>query len=301
MEVIYDLLRQPLMEMAKSRQLPEFFQYAFVVNALFCSFLLGPVLGGVGVMVVTKKMAFFSQAVGQAALTGVALGVFLGEPITSPYASLFGFCILFGLLMNYTRNRTRMSPDTVIGVFLSISLAVGACVLLYVTGKVNMHVLDNVLFGSVLTVNDTDMTVLVMISILCLILGALLFNRLLLASFNPSLAHARGINAKFYDYIFIMMITLITVASLKIVGAVLVEALFIIPAASARNISRSMKGFFFFSVLIATLSCILGVILPMVWEIPVPSGGAIVLMASMFFVLTALMRAFSGRFKEASL
>jgi zinc transport system permease protein len=239
--------------------------------------------------------------VGQAALTGVALGVFLGEPITSPYASLFGFCILFGLLMNYTRNRTRMSPDTVIGVFLSISLAVGACVLLYVTGKVNMHVLDNVLFGSVLTVNDTDMTVLVMISILCLILGALLFNRLLLASFNPSLAHARGINAKFYDYIFIMMITLITVASLKIVGAVLVEALFIIPAASARNISRSMKGFFFFSVLIATLSCILGVILPMVWEIPVPSGGAIVLMASMFFVLTALVRAFSGRFKEASL
>jgi zinc transport system permease protein len=173
--------------------------------------------------------------------------------------------------------------------------------LLYVTGKVNMHVLDNVLFGSVLTVNDTDMTVLVMISILCLILGALLFNRLLLASFNPSLAHARGINAKFYDYIFIMMITLITVASLKIVGAVLVEALFIIPAASARNISRSMKGFFFFSVLIATLSCILGVILPMVWEIPVPSGGAIVLMASMFFVLTALVRAFSGRFKEASL
>jgi zinc transport system permease protein len=301
MEVIYDLLRQTLMEMAKSRQLPEFFQYAFVVNALFCSFLLGPVLGGVGVMVVTKKMAFFSQAVGQAALTGVALGVFLGEPITSPYASLFGFCILFGLLMNYTRNRTRMSPDTVIGVFLSISLAVGACVLLYVTGKVNMHVLDNVLFGSVLTVNDTDMTVLVMISILCLILGALLFNRLLLASFNPSLAHARGINAKFYDYIFIMMITLITVASLKIVGAVLVEALFIIPAASARNISRSMKGFFFFSVLIATLSCILGVILPMVWEIPVPSGGAIVLMASMFFVLTALVRAFSGRFKEASL
>ncbi len=288
------------MAMGESGAIPDFFRYAFVVNALLCSMLLGPILGGVGVMVVTKRMAFFSQAVGQAALTGVAIGVFLGEPITAPYASLFGFCILFGLLMNYTRNRTRMSPDTVIGVFLSISLAVGACVLLYVTGKVNMHVLDNVLFGSVLTVNDTDMNVLLVISVLCLIVGIPLFNRLLLVSFNPSLAHARGVDAKLYDYIFVMMITLITVASLKIVGAVLVEALFIIPAAAARNISRSMKGFFGYSVLIASASCVLGIILPMELEIPIPSGGAIVLVATCFFIVTMIWRIFSGAYGEAS-
>lgn len=288
------------MAMGESGQLPDFFRFAFVINALLCSMLLGPILGGVGVMVVTKRMAFFSQAVGQAALTGVALGVFLGEPISSPYASLFSFCILFGLLMNYTKNRTRMSPDTVIGVFLSISLAVGACVLLYVTGKVNMHVLDNILFGSILTVNNTDMNVLFIISLLCLIVGTPLFNKMLLASFNPSLAHARGIDAKLYDYIFVLMITLITVASLKIVGAVLVEALFIIPAAAARNISRSMKGFFGFSVLIASTSCFLGIILPMKFEIPIPSGGAIVLVATLFFILTMLWRILSGRFGEAS-
>lgn len=300
MEYIYDMIRAPLMAMGEAGQLPDFFRYAFVVNALLCSFLLGPVLGGVGVMVVTKRMAFFSQAVGQAALTGVAIGVLLGEPITAPYASLFGFCILFALLMNYTRNRTRMSPDTVIGVFLSISLAVGACVLLYVTGKVNMHVLDNILFGSVLTVNDTDMNVLLIISVLCLLVGTPLFNRMLISSFNPSLAHARGINAKLYDYIFVLMITLITVASLKIVGAVLVEALFIIPAAAARNISRSMRGFFGYSVAIAWISCVLGIILPMELGIPVPSGGAIVLIASGFFLLTMLIKVFSSKYGEAS-
>jgi len=300
MEYIYDMIRAPLMAMGEAGQLPDFFRYAFVVNALLCSFLLGPVLGGVGVMVVTKRMAFFSQAVGQAALTGVAIGVLLGEPITAPYASLFGFCILFALLMNYTRNRTRMSPDTVIGVFLSISLAVGACVLLYVTGKVNMHVLDNILFGSVLTVNDTDMNVLLIISLLCLLVGTPLFNRMLISSFNPSLAHARGINAKLYDYIFVLMITLITVASLKIVGAVLVEALFIIPAAAARNISRSMRGFFGYSVAIAWISCVLGIILPMELGVPVPSGGAIVLIASGFFLLTMLIKVFSSKYGEAS-
>lgn len=297
---LYDLLRAPLMAMGKSGQLPAFFQYGFVINALFCSFLLGPVLGGIGVMVVTKKMAFFSQAIGNAAMTGVALGVLLGEPISSPYAALFGFCILFALFMNYTRNRTRMSSDTVIGVFLSVSLALGACVLLYVTGKVNMHVLDNILFGSVLTVNDMDINVLLIISVLTLVVGIPLFNRMLLASFNPSLAHARGINARLYDYIFVLMITLITVAALKIVGAALVEALFIIPAAAARNISRSMKGFFAWSVMIAFVSCILGILVPMQLEIPVPSGGAIVLTASFFFLLTLIWRSVSGKYAEAS-
>ncbi|PIE58666.1 MAG: zinc ABC transporter permease [Desulfobulbus propionicus] len=301
MEHVYDIIRTPLMALGEAGTLPDFFRYTFVVNALLCSLLLGPILGAVGVMVVTKRMAFFSQAVGQAALTGVALGVLLGEPVTAPYASLFGFCIIFGLLMNYTRNRTRMSPDTVIGVFLSISLAVGASVLLWVTGKVNMHVLDNVLFGSVLTVNDMDMNILLVISLLCLVVGMPLFNRMLLASFNPSLAHARGIDAKLYDYIFVMMITLITVASLKIVGAVLVEALFIIPAAAARNISRSMKGFFGYSVAIASISCVLGIILPMELEIPIPSGGAIVLVATFFFLITMAWRALSGAYREAAL
>jgi len=300
MEQIYDLIRLPLMEMAKAGLIPDFFQYAFVINALLCALIAGPLLGGVGTMVVSKRLAFFSQAVGQAALTGVALGVMLGEPVTAPYASLFGFCILFALAMNYTRNRTRMKQDTVIGVFLSISLAVGACVLLYVTAKVNMHVLDSILFGSILTVNDMDMNVLLIIGTLCAVVGIPTYNRMLLASFNPSLAQVRGINAKLYDYVFVLMITVITVACLKIVGAVLVEALLIIPAAAARNVSRSIKGFFFYSVLFATVSCMLGIIVPMQFEIPVPSGGAIILVASFIFALTAGIRAFSGTYKEAA-
>ncbi|MBI9093098.1 MAG: metal ABC transporter permease [Desulfobacterium sp.] len=301
MNSFYDLIRIFCEHWARVGVLPESFQYAFVVNSILCAMLIGPLLGGVGTMVVTKHLAFFSQAVGQAALTGVAIGIVLGEPYTSPYASLFGFCILFGLVMNFTRNRTKMSSDTVIGVFLSISLAFGACVLLYVTGKVNMHVLDNILFGSILTINDTDMNVLLVITVICASVGLPLYNRMLMASFNPSLAHVRGIRVKLLEYLFILMITVITVASLKVVGAVLVEALFIIPAASARNISRSMKGFFFYSVTFSTLSCLVGVILPMELSIPVPSGGAIILVASVFFLATALIRMAGGRFKDAAI
>jgi zinc transport system permease protein len=292
---VFDAIRLPLMALGAQGDLPHFFQYAFVVNAVLCSLVAGPLLGGMGTMVVAKRMAFFSQAVGQAALTGVALGVLLGEPVTAPYASLFGFCTLFALTMNFTRNRTRMSQDTVIAVFLSISLALGACVLLYVTATVNMHVLDNVLFGSILTVNDTDVSVLLAVGAVCVLIGVPLFNRIVLSSLNPSLAMARGVNAVLLDYVFVLMITAVTVACLKIVGAMLVEALLIVPAAAARNVSRSLRGFVFLSMAISTMSCLLGVILPMLYEIPIPSGGAIILAAAACFVGTATLRAVSSR------
>jgi len=295
----YAWIREYLMNLAYAGSLPLSFQYGFVINALLCAFLIGPVLGGVGTMVVTKRMAFFSQAIGNAAMTGVAIGVLLGESYTEPYVSMFGFCILFGLVLNYTKGRTRISSDTLIGVFLSISLAVGASLLLFVSARVNTHILEAVLFGSVLTVSDTDMNVLLVVTIGVVAVGVPLFNRLLLASFNPSLADVRGVRVQLLEYVFVVMITLLTVACLKIVGAVLVEALLLIPAAAARNLIKSMRGFVFLSMAISTVSCIAGVLIPMELDLPVPSGGAIILVAAGIFVITTVIRITASRFREA--
>jgi zinc transport system permease protein len=285
-------LRQQIQAWAVAGDLPGAFQYGFVINALICAFFIGPILGGVGTMVVTKRLAFFSQAVGQAALTGVALGIILGEPLTAPYVTLFGFCILFGLVLNFTKNRTKMSTDTLIGVFLSISMAVGASLLIFVAGKINVHIVDQVLFGSILTVNDLDMTVLVVISALVMTMGVVRYNRMLMASFNPQLAHVRGVNVSFLDYLFVLMITVITVASVKIIGAMLVEALLLIPAAAARIVTRTIRGFFICTIVISTLSCLIGIIAPMLWDLPVPSGGSIVLVTAVFFCLATVTRLF---------
>ena len=112
-----DSVRAGMKAGATDGWLPAVFAYGFVVNALLCALLIGPVLGAVGTMVVTKRLAFFAQAIGQAAITGVALGLLLGEPAERPYVSLFAFCALFALAMNFTRHRSQMSPDTVIAVF----------------------------------------------------------------------------------------------------------------------------------------------------------------------------------------
>ena len=287
---IYNSIMPLVQRLTESGWLPESLKYAFVFNSLVAALILGPVLGGIGTLVVTKRLAFFSQAIGNAALTGVAIGIILGEPYTSPYVSLFSFCIIFGMAMVFTKNRTKMTTDTLIAVFLCISLAIGACILLYVTAKVNVHVLDNVLFGSILTVNELDLNVLFVISFICIFCGLGFYNRMVLSSFNPNLARVRGIKVIFLDYLFILMVTIITVASVKIIGAILVEALLVIPAASARNLSRSMRGFFFYSATFSTLSCVIGIVVPMELEIPVPSGGAIILVAAFFFAVTTAIR-----------
>ncbi|NWL49904.1 metal ABC transporter permease [Pseudomonas hunanensis] len=291
----FEIFRQTVQDWATAGYLPEALAYGFVVNALLAGLMIGPVLGGLGTLVVVKRFAFFSEAVGHAALTGVAIGILLGEPYTGPYGSLFGYCLLFGILLNFLRNRTGLSPDTLIGVFLSVSLALGASLLLMLAGKINVHILENVLFGSVLTVSAQDLLVLGIVAALVLALALPLYNRIMLASFNPQLAAVRGVAVKTLDYLFVVLVTLVTVAAVKVIGAILVGALLVIPAAAARLVSQSLKGFFFLSVLIATLSTLLGILLPIVFDLPVPSGAAIILVAGICFALAALARALVPR------
>ncbi|MBL0946054.1 MAG: metal ABC transporter permease [Hydrogenophaga sp.] len=297
MTAALDALRQAIQHLAEHGHLPASLAYGFVVNAVLAGLVIGPVLGGLGTLVVVKRLAFFSEAVGHAALTGVAIGILLGEPYTGPYGSLFAYCTLFGLLLNYLRNRTGLSPDTLIGVFLAVSLSLGASLLLVLSGRVNIHILENVLFGSVLTVDSHDLVVLIGVAALVAGLTVPLYNRFMLASFNPQLASVRGVRVKLLDYLFVVLVTLVTVASVKVIGAILVGALLIIPAAAARLLSLSLRGFFWLSVLIATLSTQVGILLPIGLELPVPSGAAIILTAGALFALAALVRGFTPALK----
>ncbi|GAA3586101.1 metal ABC transporter permease [Marinobacter xestospongiae] len=287
---MFDGLRTLIVSWAQAGYLPELLTYGFVVNALMAGLIIGPVLGSLGTLVVVKRFAFFSEAIGHSALTGVAIGILLGEPYTGPYGSLFGYCLLFGLMLNYLRNRTGLSPDTLIGVFLSLSLALGASMLLILASRINIHILENVLFGSVLTVNSQDLTVLAVVALLTLMAMLPFYNRMMLVSFNPQLAAVRGVSVKLMDYLFVVLVTMVTVASVKVIGAILVGALLVIPAACARLVSRSLRGFFWGSVVISVVSTLAGILLPIVFNLPVPSGAAIILVAGSLFLLAAVAR-----------
>jgi zinc transport system permease protein len=149
-------------------------------------------------------------------------------------------------------------------------------------------------------VNNFDLNLLFVMALGTAALGLANYNRMLLATFNPALAGVRGVRVRLQDYLFVLMITVLTVASVKIVGAVLVEALLLIPAAAARNLARSLRSFVALSMLFSTVSCLLGILLPMELELPLPSGGAIIIVAAVIFFLTTLLRVALRGFQEAA-
>ncbi|MFI3245204.1 MAG: metal ABC transporter permease [Ferrimonas sp.] len=277
-------LREAIYALVQQGWLSSSFQYGFLINALICAVILGPLLGALGTLVIAKRLAFFSEAVGHGALTGIAIGILLGEPATNPLIGLFSFCMIFALLLHYVRNRTQVPYDTLVGVFLSIALAVGAALLMYVARKINIHILENVMFGSILTINDQDIIRLAFIVIGIVLLLLPTFNRILMTCLSPELARVRGVHNNGYDYLFVIMVTLITIGAVKIIGAVLVGALLLIPAATARLVSNNMSQFVRRSAAISTLSCVLGTLLPMELNLPVPSGAAIILVAATLFL-----------------
>jgi len=290
MDAIYDAVRHTAQYWVQMGLLPDSFKFAFVINSVICALIIGPVLGAIGTAVVAKRMAFFSNAIGNSALTGIAIGILLGEPVNNPYISLFSFSILFAIFLNFSKNKSGMSHDTLIGVFLAASLAIGASLMMFATRDINIHILDAYLFGSILTASNYDINLLLGIAVLSLSAGFIGFNRTIMSGLNPVLAQVRGVRVIVYDYIFVVLIALITVASVKIVGAILVEALLIIPAAAARNISRSLKSFVVWSVVFATVSALAGIIIPMEFKIPIPSGGAIIICATAIFISTLFIK-----------
>jgi zinc transport system permease protein len=262
----------------------DWLEYPFLVRGFLCVLLLSPLLGGLSHLVVARRMAFFSAALGQAAITGVCVGLLLGEPLNAPYGGMFGFCLISALAMVYAKRRSKLPPDTLIGVFLALTLGLGLCLLVAVTRQFNVHQVEAVLFGSLLTVTETDLLLLVAAGVVLAFLLLRHYNDLLLDSLSPPLATARGINSAYLEYGFAIVLTIAILVSLKMIGALLVEALVVVPAAAARNVARGTRAYLVWSVLVAFAAGVGG--LAISTRLLVPTGGAVVLAASLIFFIT---------------
>jgi zinc transport system permease protein len=206
---------------------------------------------------------------------------------------MFGFCLITAIAMMYVRRRSSQTSDTVVGVFQAFVLGLGICLLVAVTQRFNIHQIQAVMFGDVLTVTDMDLLLLAVLGTIGGVYFVRSYNRHMLASLNPDLAAVQSNGAALADYLFVAALAVVIVCSLKIVGAFLVEALIVVPAASARNLSRSLKSWVWWSILFALLGSVSGLVLSS-W-FPVPSGGAIVLALSAIFVVTFFIHVVRGK------
>ncbi len=270
-----------ILELARAGWLPSAFAYPFMARAALAGLLLAPLLGTVSPLVVTKRLAFLSSALGHAALTGIALGVLLGESPDRAYVGLHTFCLAMALGITWVRLHSRLGPDTVVGVSLSFTLGLGVCLLALVTRRFDIHQIESLMFGNLVTLTEADLGMLVLLGVPCLLILLCFYDRLFLAALHPSLARTWGVAVHLLEYVFMVVLTLVVVSSLKVIGFLLVEGLVVVPAAASRNLTRSLRGYVLGSVLIALFATELGLWLSFVF--PVPTGAAITLVLAAVF------------------
>ena len=259
-------------------------EYAFMKNALLAILLMTPLFGLLSTMVVSSRMAFFSDSLGHGAFTGIAIGAIAG--IFSPITSLVLFSVVFALLITYIKHRTAASADTVIGVFSSTAIAVG---LMIMSRGGGFSKFSPLLIGDVLSITPSDLAGLAAVDVVVLIGWILLFNRLLLLSVNSSLARSRGIFIFAVEAAFAVLLAVVVAVSIQWVGILIINALLVLPGAAARNLARSVKEYHVISTVLAFLSGLIGLFAA--YYLGIAAGAAIVAAASLFFFLSLAFRA----------
>ena len=254
----------------------EWTEFAFMKNALLAILLITPLFGLVGTMIVNNRMSFFSDALGHSALTGIAIGVLMG--IDNYFISMLGFALLFALCISAVMGSGASSADTVIGVFSSTGLALGI-VLLSATGGFAKY--SGYLIGDILTIQPEELILLAALLCLTVVLWIFFFNKFLLASLNPDLAASKNIRVEVLQRIFVVLIALIVTRCIKWVGILIINSLLVLPAASVRNLSGSMRSYHRWSVAISLFSGVTGLILS--YYLGTAAGGTIVLVAAVIF------------------
>jgi len=259
----------------------EILTYGFMQRALLSSFLIGVLCSVIGVYVVLRGMAFIGAGIAHAAFAGVTLGFLIN---INPLA----LAILFGLstvwVTQYLSHRGQVKFDVSIGIFYTFTMAL-AILFLGLMQTYNAEVYGY-LFGSILSVTGQDLRIIIGLTILVLLLISLFYKELHFLTFDHEMAEASGIPAKWLFFLLLNLMALTIVVSLKAVGALLVFALIVIPAATAYQFTHSMRWMMAFSILVGVTASTGGVILS--YHFDLPSSATIVLLATLFFFLSVI-------------
>lgn len=260
----------------------EWAQLEFMQYALLAIILVAPLFTMLGTLVVNNRMAFFSDTLGHSALTGIALGVLIG--ISDPLWAMLAFAIIVALSVNYIKNRTGASTDTVIGVLSATAVALGIAILSQGGGFARY---SRYLIGDLLSITPRDIIglALVLVVVFLIMLGT--SNQLLLASINSSLARSRGVHVGLVELLFTLSLAVVVTISIQWIGILIINSLLILPAAAARNWCRDMKSYHLITFIIILLCGVAGLIISFYWNMA--TGATIVLLIAVIYIISLIL------------
>ena len=287
-----------------------FFNQVFNLRAMLALALVSLTCGAVGSMVVGSRMAFFSDALAHCAFAGVSLGYVIFELFilgarpkeefwewVTPIMVVFGIAVGAGIA--YVRGQTGLASDTVIGVFFAFSLGFAAMLKNIINDR-SVFSLEDFLFGDPLFVSASEISYMAGLADFTWVFLFFFYNRMVFSSFNSSLALSRRYPVNLLYYLFVILLALIVNLCLRYVGVLLINALLIVPAATAFNLGRNLREVFWITVLLSVFVCLAG--LGASWELQVRSGikfgvsGTIVMLGVGLFFCSMII----GKLKSAS-
>lgn len=252
-------------------------QYQFLQEALWVSIAVGIGCGVVGSFIILRGLALMGDAISHAVIPGVAISYMVG--INFFYGAIV-FGILSALGMGYIKENSKIKSDASIGIVFTAFLALGILLISKIQTPID---LNNILFGNVLTVNPMDRYLTYGVVAAILLAVILFYKEMLLTTFDPIMAKVGGLPVKFINYMIMVMLTVMTVASIQTVGAILVVAMLITPASTAYLLTNKLSTMLWVSSGISVLSSFIGLFLSSTYNLP--SGVVIVLVAASIFII----------------
>ncbi|WP_417624052.1 iron chelate uptake ABC transporter family permease subunit [Paremcibacter congregatus] len=250
----------------------------FILNAMLAGIMVAMAAGPLGCFLVWRRMAYFGDTISHSALMGVGLGVALGTQ--SPWVIVATCAVISGVLLLLQKGG-KFSTDTLLGILAHSSLSIGLIVIaLQETLRQDMMFF---LIGDILAIGPEEIMGIAVMMTMALGGLILIWKPLLSITVHEDLAQVEGVNVLRTKIIYMLLIALLVAFAMKVIGALLITSLMIIPAAAARNIARSPVQMAIYSMLIGSLAVVMGIMTSSLWDLP--AGPSIVLSALILFLI----------------
>jgi zinc transport system permease protein len=267
----------------------EILNLEFMQRALIAGAVLAPLLSVLGSFATLRKMSFFADGVAHASLLGVALAIVVG---ITPFAGVLLAGLIFGILIFLLERYARLASDAVIGIIFTTGLALGIIVISLQPGY--QPDLISFLFGNILAITWGNVWTILILSSIILSMVFLLFRQFSLLSLSEELAWTSGMNTKYLNLLFYVLLSLAVVLGVKLLGIILVSALLITPAVTSKFITRSFYSYVLYSVIFSLIAFVGGLLASYYFDLP--SGASIVVSAtSLFVVMFAVKKLFLNK------
>jgi ABC-type Mn2+/Zn2+ transport system permease subunit len=267
-------------------------KYDFMVRALITAILSGVMLSVLGSFTINKNMGFMADAMAHSTLPIIAVGVFFGFSISELGAPA---AVVIALFLGFIIKNTDIGEDTSIGIIFSSFFALGFVLISVLDVSIN---LEDLLFGQILAVSSFDVAVIFALFLIVLSILFIFFKQILFYSFDPIGAEVRNLNVSFLNYLFLIILSLSIVGSLQTVGIVLVLSMLLIPAASAKLVSKTFISSIRISALFGGIASVSGLYLSYYFNLP--SGPTMSLVASGLFVFSFIFKKVNAKPKLIS-